>query len=105
MTDHHLSWDPVAAFVRRRVSPCPVAGTPEWVDLDDTDPAKLHALLVAGSRWVLERDLAQRDHRQAALKDAALDISTAAPWGRIASRIRERDEFYRANPDLRRKAS
>lgn len=105
MTEPRVSWDPVAAFVRRRVSACPVAGTPEWVALADDDPRKLHAVLVAGSRWVLEVDLAQRDHRRAALKDAAVDLSHALPWARIAREISERDAFYRANPHLRRRSA
>lgn len=65
-----VRWDPVAQFLRRRAIPvAPTAGTPDWCALEDDDPRKWAALAVAGSRWVLEQQLAQR--RMA--EDAAYD--------------------------------
>lgn len=102
-----IDWDPVRAFVHR-VSAVPTtitAGSPEWVALADDDPAKLAAVLIAGSRWVLEYELDLIDQRRAAEKDAAVTISRALDWARTAKRIRDRDQWYRDHPYLQRKAS
>lgn len=101
-----ISWKPVHSFVRRLLAgrgTTIIAGTPEWSALLDDDPRKLAAILTAGSRWCLEIELGQIHARAAAEKDAAVDISTALPWAQVARRIADRDAFYRAHPDLKRK--
>lgn len=105
--DEPVSWSPVRAFVAGRVSGVPgvIAGTAEWQRLDDRDPQKLNAVLVAGSRWCLETELAQRDLRAWALKEAARDLGRQFDWSRTARRIRERDAFLRENPWAARKAA
>ena len=108
MTPTPITWDPVRDFVRRVLGgrhTTIVAGTPEWIALPDDDPAKTIAVLTAGSRWVLEQSLDQLDDRRAAAKEAAVDIAEARDWARVAQRIRDRDQWYRDNPDLRRKVS
>lgn len=104
--DDEITWDPVRDFVRRVLGgrhTTIIAGTPEWAALDDNDPEKTVALLTAASRWALEQELDQIDQRRAAAKDAATDISQARDWTAVAKRIRDRDQFDRDHPDLRRK--
>lgn len=96
--------DQAARYVRGLVLPvAPIVGTLEWILLDDTDPLKVAALITGGLRWCLETELAQRDYRELALKEAARDLGRELDWSRVARRLRERDDFYRRNPDLRRK--
>lgn len=106
MGSYDITWGPVRDFVRRVLGgrhTTIVAGTPEWIALPDDDPAKLIALLIAGSRWCLERNLEELDQQRADLKASAIDISQARDWAAVAQRIRDRDQFYREHPDLRRK--
>lgn len=106
MTDQPITWDPVREYVYRVLggrTTTIIAGTPEWIALDDNDPAKTDALITAGSRWVLEHQLDQLDEQRAAAKAAAIEISEARDWSAVAKRIRDRDAFYREHPDLRRK--
>ena len=106
MTDHPITWNPVRDFVYRVLggrTTTIIAGTPEWIALDDDDPRKTTAVLIAGSRWALEQSLDQLDDRRAAAKEAAVDIAEARDWAVVAQRIRDRDAFYREHPDLRRK--
>ncbi|WP_018180381.1 DUF2742 domain-containing protein [Jongsikchunia kroppenstedtii] len=106
MIEEPIRWNPVAAFVRRRVlSVAPIAGSVEWIELLDDDPAKLSGLIVAGSWWALETELAQRDQREWALKQTALDVAAQQDWSAVAKRLRDRDEFYESHPHLRRKAA
>lgn len=108
MTDHPITWNPVRDFVYRVLggrTTTIIAGTPEWIALDDDDPRKTTAVLIAGSRWALEQSLDQLDDRRAAAKEAAVDIAEARDWSVVAQRIRDRDQWYRDNPDLRRKVS
>lgn len=103
---YEVSWEPVHTFVGRLLAgrhTTIIAGTPEWCELPDEDPAKLVALITAGSRWALEAELEELDRRRNAAKHAAIEVATALDWTRVAKRIRDRDQFYRDNPDLRRK--
>ena len=102
---YDVDWVAVRDFLARHpVGPTHIiAGSPEWQALDDDDPAKLAALITAGSRWVLEQNLEELDQQRAAKKHAAIEIATALDWTRVAKRIRDRDQFYRDHPDLRRK--
>jgi hypothetical protein len=111
-----LDWSAVQAFLYRRpVVPTtdrigapvvlPVAGSAEWCALDDADDRKSAALLVAGSRWVLQQQLDQLDAGRAARKDAATEISQARDWSAVAKRIRDRDDAHRRGAFIPRKAS
>lgn len=107
MTDP-IRWEPVHTFVGRLLAgrhTTITAGTPEWIALPDDDPAKTIAVLTAGSRWCLETELDQIDQRRINAKMAAIDLSQARVWSAVAQRIRDRDAFYKANPDLRKKVS
>lgn len=108
VTDQPITWDPVRDFVYRVLgghTTMIIAGTPEWIALPDDDPAKTIAVLTAGSRWCLETELDQIDQRRINAKHAAIDLSQARVWSAVAQRIRDRDAFYKANPDLKRKVS
>ena len=78
----------------------PIAGSTAWIALGDDDPRKSAALLVAGSRWVLEQELDRLDAERAQSKAAAVEIAQARDWARVAQRIRGRDAAY-----IERKAS
>lgn len=109
--DKELDWSAVRDFLYRRpVVPTtttiskpvvlPTAGTPAWAALDDDDPRKSAALIVAGSRWVLEHNLELLDDERFARKAAAVEIAQAKDWARVAQQIRGRDAAY-----IERKAS
>ena len=108
MTSTPITWEPVRDFAYRLLAgrtTSIIAGTPEWCALDDDDPRKTTALIAAGNRWVLEQSLDQIDLRRIAAKHAAIEVATALDWTRVAKGIRDRDQWYRDNPDLRRKVS
>ncbi|BBZ64964.1 hypothetical protein MINS_03930 [Mycolicibacterium insubricum] len=60
--------------------PVPAAGTAAWCALDDADPAKAQAVLLAGLHWGLHLDLLQL-----ARAEASREIACAAPWARWAT--------------------
>jgi hypothetical protein len=62
-----------------------MAGTPEWCALPDDDPVKLAALFDAARHHALRLDV-----NQAARAEASRDISAAADWPAIATKIFQR---------------
>lgn len=66
-----------------------IPGTPEWCQLDDTDPSKWRAVLWAAVWWCLYQDT-----RQAAMADASCAISKAADWPQVSRGIRGRPGVY-----------
>lgn len=101
-----VNWEAVRDFVYRlpaRPNTTIIAGSPEWCALDDTDPAKLAALITAGSRWVLEEEIDQLARRREAQKAMALGLLEELPWKKIRQQMADRDAFYKKNPDLRRR--
>lgn len=62
----------------------PMAGTPEWCGLDDTDPRKVVALFSAAEHWCLRLEVCQR-----ARAEASHDISAAEDWSAIGCSIRQ----------------
>jgi hypothetical protein len=98
-----VDWWSVHLFVTpllTETGTCPVAGTLAWIDLDDTDPRKLAAVLDAGRHWTLRIDSEQEGRAQ-----AAKDVSAGENWGAMATSTRNRAEFYAARPWLKRVAS
>lgn len=57
----------------------PVAGTPQWCGMADTDARKLLALVLGGVREALNHDVAQ-EHRA----EASREISKAADWKKVS---------------------
>ena len=115
---YELDWSAIRNFLDRRpVVPntadgfmhdpisLPVAGSAEWVALDDDDIRKTASLIVAGSRWVLEEQFTQIADRRAAEKSAATEISQARDWAAVAKRVRDRDQALRSGAYIPRKAS
>lgn len=96
-----VAWWPVHQFTAALVAQAnnlPVAGTPAWCVLPDPDPRKLLALAVAGEHHVLRVETAQR-----AMAQASRAVSGATDWSAIGREIRQRNDFYRERPWLRRK--
>jgi hypothetical protein len=67
--------------------PLPMAGSPQWCDLDDTDPVKVAALFDAAQHWALRVETCQ-EH----LAEASRDISVGLSG--IAGEISRRRENY-----------
>ncbi|GAA12578.1 DUF2742 domain-containing protein [Gordonia alkanivorans] len=108
MSEYAVTWDPVHAFVGRVLggrTTTIVAGTPEWCALDDNDPAKITALLIAGSRWCLEEEIAQLHASRDAEKAAAVEVVEAADWTAVARRIRNRDIALRTGAHIPRRTA
>lgn len=73
-----VSWWPVHEFLAALLDQSnhqPVAGSPAWCALADTDPAKLLALAAAGEHHVLRMEMAQE--RRA---EASKSIAAAFDW-------------------------
>ena len=75
----------------------PVLGSPAWVDLAPDDVRWRHAVVVAGYRWAQQRWL-QQDAEIAVSKE----LSAQSDWPAVASRIRGRAEYFKANPWAKR---
>ncbi|MFN3003258.1 DUF2742 domain-containing protein [Mycolicibacterium wolinskyi] len=80
-----VAWWPVHQFITAMVANAndiPVAGTPSWCALSDSDPRKLLSLAVAGEHHVLRTEIGQ-EH----LADAGKKIAASADWNALAQRI------------------
>lgn len=104
LSSQQVAWWPVHEFVAALLTQAehlpPLAGTPAWCALADADPAKLLALAAAGEHHALRMETAQ-----AARAEASRDISAAADWSAVSRELRQRGDFYRERPWLRRVAS
>ena len=99
--NQQVSWWDVHEFVAPHldaVGSYPMAGTPAWCALDDTDPRKWAALLDAAQHWALRVETCQE-----AEIEASHAISAALDWGRIGRYLRDEAEFYKQKPYLKRK--
>ncbi|MEX7470587.1 DUF2742 domain-containing protein [Mycobacterium adipatum] len=89
-----VSWWPTHEFITALVANAnnlPIAGTPAWCALSDTDPAKLIALAAAGEHHVLRVETAQ-----AALGEASKAVASVPDWRtrpRGAAYIQRRKEI------------
>lgn len=99
---HTVSTDPTASravswwSVHEYVAPTlaaavewPMAGTPAWCDLDDTDPVKWAAICDAARHWALRVETCQ-----AASAEASRDVSAAADWPAVSREIQRRRDAY-----------
>lgn len=75
------------SLIRRTASPPPAYGTPEWLALSDSDPAKVAAVVVAAEAWTgqmdtmaedIIRELDERRRVDKELDDAAYQARAAA---------------------------
>jgi hypothetical protein len=88
-----VSWWSVHEFVQPYLDaagPLPMVGTPEWCDLDDTDPCKVAAVFDAAQHWSLRVETSQQ-----AMAEASRDVSAAADWSAIATEICWRRGSYK----------
>lgn len=98
-----VNWWSVYEFVQSLlddVGGWPGAGTPEWQALDDTDPAKVAGVLVAGLHWSLRIDCLQADMAQ-----ASQAVSAAADWGAISREQVQRQKAIADGAYIPRRAS
>ncbi|MGV0624968.1 DUF2742 domain-containing protein [Mycolicibacter minnesotensis] len=83
-----VAWWPVHEFLtavlaQANAGPLPVAGTPAWCSLADSDHRKLLALAVAGEHHVLRMEVAQE-----AAAEASKAIAAANDWPEVSRAIR-----------------
>lgn len=78
----------------------PVAGTPAWCELSDSDPRKAAALMDAGVHQCLRNDTQQEQ-----LAEVSRAISASADWPSIAKEAHNLEQFYANRPWLKRAVS
>lgn len=100
-----VDWTTVRDFINtlNLTGPYPFPGTPEWID--SPTEVRISGLIIAGSRCALYADADDARARTHALKEAAIEIADARDWAAVAKHVRDRDDWHRDNPDLRRKVS
>ncbi len=75
-----------------------------WLPLPSAvDRVEYVALLTAGVRWALERELAEADERRRARKAAAVEVAHAADWEAVARRVCDRDQAIRSGAFIERR--
>jgi hypothetical protein len=102
IASQQVDWWSVREFAAPRlaqVGDWPLAGTPSWVLLETRDPVKWAAILDAACHWALRLET-----NQTALRDAAEEVATSTNWSALARQLRDRGDFYRARPYLRRRS-
>jgi Protein of unknown function (DUF2742) len=100
MANRQVSWWSVHEHVAPLLAQAgdwPMAGTPEWCDLDDTDPRKTAALLDAAQHWALRLETNQQSECE-----ASRAVSAAADWSAIAAQLYQRAQFFAERPWLKR---
>jgi len=79
---HTFIADLLARFGFEDGAHLPYPGTAAWLELDDADPAKRAALLVAADHAVLRLETDQQARAQ-----AAKDVAAEGGWSAVAQRI------------------
>lgn len=100
-------WSASRLHQAHRVGPIPLAGSPTWRALDDTDPRKTAAVLNAALAWLYEctpaviadrlcqeLDLIDRCHADR-MNAVATEVSSAADWTKFAAGPRLRELTWR----------
>jgi hypothetical protein len=103
LTSRSVSWWSVHEFVSAvldQANGWPLVGTPAWCSLGHDDPQKWAALLDAAQHYALRLETDQEAHA-----GASHDVSAAADWSALATKIHQHAEFYKARPWLKRRAS
>jgi hypothetical protein len=98
-----VSWWETYEYVQRvaaaaGVTEWPPAGTPAWLELPDTDPRKMAALLYAGTHHCLRVETAQE-----ARAEASRNVAAAVDWRRLATELESRRQFRTQHPWAERK--
>ena len=103
MSDRYIAVrDFVQGFVGADGGPTPAAGGDEWRELPDADPAKLIAVLTAGTAYVLGQELDALEDRRREAKAAAEAVSEAADWSAVARFVRDRDQALKSGARIER---
>ena len=85
--------DLLSRFGVRDIASLAYPGTLGWLELDDADPRKKAALLVAADHAVLRLET-----EQIALADASRDVSAAIDWRATAQFHLQRAGYLRSRP-------
>ena len=96
VTARSVSWWSVHEYVTGFIGTLtdwPMAGTPEWCDLDDYEPRKLAAVLIAGSHHALRVETAQEANAA-----ASKAVAAAADWPAIAKEIHQLHNWRSTRP-------
>jgi len=100
LDSQQVSWWETHLFLKELVahySALPLAGTPCWCALDDSDPRKLISLAVEGEHHVLRKETAQE-----ARANASNAVAGSADWSAIARKVNQHSGFYTKRPWLKR---
>jgi hypothetical protein len=92
VSSQQVDWFSVHVYVApvlEQAESWPLAGSPAWRDLADSDPRKLAAVL-DGAR----RDALRNDTLGVALAEASHEISKSSDWSQISRLIRRRLGVY-----------
>ena len=95
-----VSWLSVHEFVTAvldQVNGWPMAGTPAWCSLGDSDPAKWAALLDGAQHWALRVETLQEAHAH-----AGRAVCGAVDWTKVSREVKQRNDFYASRPWLKR---
>ncbi|MEZ0355504.1 DUF2742 domain-containing protein [Mycobacterium sp. SA01] len=98
-----VSWWPTHEFISALVATydhLPMAGTPVWCGLPDTDPRKLLALAVAGSHHILRVETAQQQRAE-----ASKAVAGSADWPAVAQEVLQRNRIRETHTWAKRVAS
>lgn len=103
LESQQVSWWSVHEFAApqlQQVGDWPLIGTPAWCLLEARDPVKWASVLDAATHWALRLETNQ-EH----LRDAAKNVAGSTDWSGPARQLRDREDFYRVRPYLKRRAS
>ena len=104
MASNSVSWFAVAEYIAEALAEAnaipPGAGTASWRALDDRNPLKSLALIVAGGAHVLDVEA-----RQEARAEASNAIAGSADWPAVAREILELDDARRRGVRIERSAA
>jgi Protein of unknown function (DUF2742) len=97
-----VSWWSVHQFAAPRLQKAgdwPLVGTPAWCLLETRDPSKWAAILDASQHWALRLETCHQ-----LITDAGRSVAESTDWSALARQLRDREDFYRARPYLKRRA-
>lgn len=96
LSSQQVCWSDVHEFVLPKlvkVGDWPMAGSPDWCQLEMRDPVKWAAVLDAGQHWIL-----RVEGWQQADCDASSVISAGADWSAHSRLLTQHNSWFEARP-------